>query len=227
MWTELNLMHMFSGWENSSWVKKIANTLKIRSSHVTILILTDNELKCTDIQYITQALQANTTLKKLHLNKNLIRDIGAEAVAALIEGNTSLTEVHLAKNHITSKGAKFLAVALETNRTLRVLSLGSNEIGNDGAKYFEECLKAVTLKEFSLNTLDLELNPITDVAALHKLRNLVSEDYRNLTKLEHERNAEISSMNFKSLMQRSMQSRLLSYFTQPPILEVLWSIHRK
>lgn len=76
-----------------------------------------------------EALQSNRTLKHLHLELNSIGDLGAAALArSLNSSGTALTRLDLCANLIRSLGATAIAEVLHLNCSLLQLNLRVNQI---------------------------------------------------------------------------------------------------
>jgi hypothetical protein len=144
-------------------------------------------LKISNIQIpqhiiaISNAIRANTTLRKLDMRKNK-RIVGdeakllAEAVIASkkleyfgfipvkkLRENDVQVEYHLSGMKIGQAEAIVLVALLKINTTLTHLYLANNNICDGGAEAFTEFLK--TNKTTTLTHLDMRQNKITDPAA--------------------------------------------------------------
>lgn len=113
---------------------------------------------------LSNTLHENTTLKKLYLNDNDIRDRGVYCLAqALAINNSTLEELYLARNGITSRGAQYLADMLSTNQTIKTLSLYGNRIDDLGINYL---VHALTYKNTTLECLYLSGNTLMTDASV-------------------------------------------------------------
>jgi Ran GTPase-activating protein (RanGAP) involved in mRNA processing and transport len=113
---------------------------------------------------LSNTLHENTTLKKLYLNDNDIRDRGTYCLAqALAINNSTLEELYLARNGITSRGVQYLADMLSTNRTVTTLSLYGNRIDDLGITYLTH---ALTYKNTTLEYLYLSGNTLMTDASV-------------------------------------------------------------
>lgn len=82
------------------------------------LRLADGRLK-QDIHALLNALGSNKCLRELDVSGNAMGDAGARLLAKALQINTRLHTVHLDRNQITLQGYADLAHALEKNCTLR------------------------------------------------------------------------------------------------------------
>eukprot|EP00630_Chrysocystis_fragilis_P006629 CAMPEP_0197386932 /NCGR_PEP_ID=MMETSP1165-20131217/195_1 /TAXON_ID=284809 /ORGANISM="Chrysocystis fragilis, Strain CCMP3189" /LENGTH=214 /DNA_ID=CAMNT_0042912209 /DNA_START=81 /DNA_END=725 /DNA_ORIENTATION=- len=75
---------------------------------------------------LAEALSANTHVTELVLNENEITDADCEWLKELLATNKSITTMSLEKNKISSEGCALIAAGLATNSTLVALSLLNN-----------------------------------------------------------------------------------------------------
>lgn len=100
---------------------------------------------------MADALQRNSTLKKLDLNRNDIGDDGAEVLLGSLKFNRTLTTLDLSDNRISITGAAALAEVLRFNRTLKEINFSINFISDDGAQMLLDALQVnTTLTELGL-----------------------------------------------------------------------------
>jgi Ran GTPase-activating protein (RanGAP) involved in mRNA processing and transport len=109
------------------------------------------------------SLLAGSSLMKLDLYENVLRDTGCEAVSHLLRETPNLTYLNLGGNDIGSTGIQMLSSVIATHKRLQVLILGSadgdthiNRIDSTCAKILVEALS----KSRSIKVLDLSRNPI-------------------------------------------------------------------
>ena len=81
------------------------------------------QLNCISCRVLANALDSNTSVRRLILPNNRIGDDGAALLALLISRNNKLEWVDLKCNSITSVGAGHLATSLVRNTTLKTLLL--------------------------------------------------------------------------------------------------------
>ncbi len=94
------------------------------------------------VSFLAAALlnNQNSSLKKLDLSWNLIKDDGALKLADLLVNNPPLVELNLNNNRICCRGARALALALDQfyNRRMEKLHLGNNLVGREGIEALKE-----------------------------------------------------------------------------------------
>lgn len=143
---------------------------------LTMLDLSENELRSDAAQIIGSALQSNQTLRSLKMSYNPIGS-GIKALAAGLKSNTTLTGLDLSGCDIGTDHARFLAQILQTNRTLTELRLSQNQLGNDGV----EEVAAALCENCSLRALGLRETDLEDQGIKALARALVSN--QTLTEL--------------------------------------------
>ena len=108
------------------------------SLELQLLIISQNSC---DVQSLSEALKANTTVTKLAMSSHAFGDLCATCLAGTLCVNKTLTEVDMSNNIITARGAKHLVNALAVNTTLLCLNISFNFLHDDGARIFAEFLK--------------------------------------------------------------------------------------
>jgi len=94
------------------------------------LDLTHNRVGPDGALSLAFSLTRNTTLRRLILRHNLIRDAGCEALArALSSAGASLTELSVAANGLSDVAATALGAMLATNTTICGLDVSANALG--------------------------------------------------------------------------------------------------
>jgi len=94
------------------------------------LDLTHNRVGPDGALSLAFSLTRNTTLRRLILRHNLIRDAGCEALAhALSSAGASLTELSVAANGLSDVAATALGAMLAANTTLCGLDVSANALG--------------------------------------------------------------------------------------------------
>jgi len=112
------------------------------------LSLSLNGISETGIRYICQALEHNTTLRSLDISGNFFGKDAARWVGALLLVNTSLLSLNCMLNAI-SEGVQYITEALKSNTTLLNLNLSQNSMAHC-AQYIAEMLR-VNQSLFSIN----------------------------------------------------------------------------
>jgi Ran GTPase-activating protein (RanGAP) involved in mRNA processing and transport len=128
---------------NYTAIVAIGRMIKTNNS-LTELNLSGCLLNADGATVIGDSLKVNTTLERLHLRSNNIRDVDAVAIANGIAENglSSLSVLNLNKNNIGSMGARSIATLLTSNKSLTALNLDGNEmIGTDGVVVIAEAMK--------------------------------------------------------------------------------------
>jgi len=87
------------------------------------LILNNNSIGDSGIQYLAQALIQNRTLTMFSIRETGITDEGIAHLAEMLKHNATLTHVWLEGNLLTNNGVKVLMDALCNNRKLFWLNI--------------------------------------------------------------------------------------------------------
>ena len=103
--------------------------------------------------YVADALASQSTLTRLELQDNLLRDDGASVIVAALKTNSVLKHLDLGNNKIGDVGGNNIASMLQTNRHLQYLSIRQNYIKLGGDRIAEALRVNGTLLdlEFSYN----------------------------------------------------------------------------
>ena len=107
---------------------------------------------------LTESLKSNNVLEELYLNENSISSEGIERIATYILKKRSLVYLNLAHNKICHVGAQYLGDNLTNALGIKKLILNSNKIADIGAKY----LAKGVAENYTLDNLNLENNEIGD-----------------------------------------------------------------
>ncbi len=140
----------------------LASALELNTT-VTSLTLDKNEIGDAGAEAFAGGLKGFTALKSLSLCENMIGAAGALAIAVGLAGNASLRCLDLSETLIDAAAARHIAEGLRTNTRLRILSLEKNPIGDQGAWALSGALKV----NITLTDLNLEKNEIGDAGAHH------------------------------------------------------------
>ena len=131
---------------------------------VTYLDISWNNIGDDGIAQLATALQANTTIKSLHISANFsIAVNGAESLGRALSVNSSLEELDISYTRIGDEGVAHIANALQTNTTLKVMDVLDCGISCKGA---ESLAKALSVN-ISLEMLNISDNSIGDNGATH------------------------------------------------------------
>jgi len=104
-------------------------------------------------------LQVNTTLTKIDLFGNSIRNEGAALLGHSLKQNRGLSSLDLRWNLISNPGAEELLACLKINTALTHLDLGGNNINN------KTCLQAINLalESNSINKRKIKNNTLPNL----------------------------------------------------------------
>jgi hypothetical protein len=162
---------------------------KAVNHHINTLYLSKNGIDNMDA--LARMLLTNTTLTKLSLIQNKIKDQGAQSLAQGLQNNTTLKILNLGHNEIKDQGALALARALRKNTMLKELVLCVNQIGDRGGKAFQKVTHLSILNlssnqirnvdgwKMPFQVFDLFNNPIWDVEKLVQslCKNFILENF--------------------------------------------------
>ena len=152
--TRLNLSDKRVNLFHYNAVAPLSEALATKSSVITNLNLSRNDIGDSGAKSISRALVVNSSLTNLDLSRNSISDSGAESISQALAANTSLTNLDLSWNDIGDSGAESISRALVVNSSLTNLDLSRNSISDSGAESISQALAANT----SLTNLDLSWN---------------------------------------------------------------------
>jgi len=135
----------FRGFNRDGAVVEIANALKVNTKLDT-LDLENNTIGDAGAIAIAGVLKVNTSvLSFLILSENFIEINGARAIAEALKVNTVLDTLDLQNNDFGDEGAIMIAEALKVNTAIEWLGLYGNGIGDAGAAAIAEALKVNTV----------------------------------------------------------------------------------
>jgi Ran GTPase-activating protein (RanGAP) involved in mRNA processing and transport len=100
-----------------------------KNTVLQVLHLQRNDLGCAGVTAIADALRVNCSLRDLDLSRNPCTG-GMAAMGAALKVNTTLTSLSLQRNHLVDEDLADLCDGLTHNVGLRVLDLEANEIGS-------------------------------------------------------------------------------------------------
>ena len=159
--THLNLSNKGVNLFHYNAVAPLSEALATKSSVITNLNLSRNDIGDSGAESISRALVVNSSLTNLDLSRNSISDSGVESISQALAANTSLTNLDLSWNFIFGSGAASLFKALAVNSSLNNLDLSRNCIEGSGAASLSQALAATS----SLNNLCLSWNGLCDSGA--------------------------------------------------------------
>ena len=115
------------------------------------LRLRGNNITCKGCYRLAEGLSRNKSLLELDVSRNVIGDVGVEALTRYIP-DTTLTTLSFENCGITSTGCDSVAELLATNKKLRHLDLSVNALGDVGIYKLTTSLERTsTLKTIGLN----------------------------------------------------------------------------
>ncbi|EKX54778.1 hypothetical protein GUITHDRAFT_131789 [Guillardia theta CCMP2712] len=122
---------------------------------------------------IAQVLMTNTSVTRMKLRYNEIRDEGAKALASCIASHPTLQSVHLGNNIIGNEGADALARAIAQNGRIKKLDLRYNNMGPALPQSFTSltCLESLDIRANRLVSLPSGLGELTALQELVVERN--------------------------------------------------------
>ena len=126
------------------------------NSALTILNLSNSNLKPESFLNISEGLAKNKGLESLILANNKIEDLGIKNLASGLAKNQSLKSIDLTSCNIKGPGASFLANSLKTNFVLETLILKDNSVKDEAGELFVELTR---INKNFLNIV-LDLNPV-------------------------------------------------------------------
>ncbi|XP_046842797.1 F-actin-uncapping protein LRRC16A-like [Xenia sp. Carnegie-2017] len=123
-----------------------ALTYLVENSAIEFLSLSESKLK-HDIAYLFNSLGTNEYLIELDITGNMMGDEGARVLAKALQINSKLRTIHLDRNGITQNGFRDIAMALENNLTLQFMPTPVNDVSlclkpatEKALKQIEKCL---------------------------------------------------------------------------------------
>ncbi|CAG8613957.1 3228_t:CDS:2, partial [Racocetra persica] len=148
---------------------------RLRKHGLEILDATGNDIR-GGVQYISQALRRNKSLKELHLSENRIDFKGLIFIADGMKHNCHLELLDISRNPIggpSIEGVTSLRHALSLNTKLKILFMSNTQLSTEGAIALAEYLPETK----SLVHLDLTANPGIDIAGVMALAVSIKMNY--------------------------------------------------
>lgn len=152
------------------------------NQQVSTVRLGENHLRPAHAAVLAPAVNGQSGLAKLLLDKNEVQAEGAAYLAEALGSPTAhVTELDLASNAVGNAGAAALGAALLTAPSITVLSLENNGIGADGvAPSFGEALKV----NGQLERLVLRLNSIGNAGCVSIAEGLAANPASGLLSMD-------------------------------------------
>ncbi|NBV05718.1 MAG: hypothetical protein EBS06_00575 [Proteobacteria bacterium] len=203
--------------------KALATALS-KGCNLKTLYLRGNKIGDIGFRAFAEALKINKSLEHLYLGKNEITIEGVKSFEETLTKNSTLQTIYLRNNNITDAGAQILSEALTKNFGLRVINLANAELTEVGCRALLKMLDSNTTLQsvvFEHNGVEspeivrafadkLEYNSSLVVTTSNNIAKKVLahvEEYRELEKIEEDKNAE----SFKNLVEKFSLSRFEQY----------------
>ena len=151
--------------------------LMIHSKHLREVIWNGNYVGIKGINYIVEALKANSKIKSLSLRNTSIGKVGVQSLALGLFKNEYLKILDLGSNSITFESFKDLCDSLNNNK-IKILRCKNNLLGDESAKYFAE---SILCKESTscLISFDFSSCKIYDQGLIYLLNSLTTNEKIN------------------------------------------------
>lgn len=116
------------------------------NNYLTVLLLNDIGLYDYPIASIFEALRdnPNSSLEKIDLSGNYVKDFGLKAIAKTLKTNTSLQKLVCMNCKIGDEGAIAFSDALKINSTLYSIDVRGNKISTEGIKALADAMEINT-----------------------------------------------------------------------------------
>ena len=151
--------------------------LMVHSKHLREVIWNGNYVGLKGINYIVEALKANSKIKSLSLRNTSIGKVGVQSLALGLYKNEHLKILDLGSNSITFESFKDLCDSLNNNK-IKILRCKNNLLGDESAKYFAE---SILNKESTscLVSFDFSSCKIYDQGLIYLLNSLTTNEKIN------------------------------------------------
>jgi len=107
------------------------HTFCFTSQFISIYVIHGPNINFNQVEKISAALQANTTLHELNLSNNELKSEGAEELFAMLRSpNVRLKHLDLSQNELEPDCVNAVASAIRANSYLESLSMRVNPIGH-------------------------------------------------------------------------------------------------
>eukprot|EP01124_Arcella_intermedia_P000061 TRINITY_DN10029_c1_g3_i3.p1 TRINITY_DN10029_c1_g3~~TRINITY_DN10029_c1_g3_i3.p1 ORF type:complete len:147 (-),score=30.64 TRINITY_DN10029_c1_g3_i3:269-709(-) len=132
-------------------VTAIAQALQFNTT-LTCLSLERTSIDIDGIKSISEVLESNSTLQNLNISRNIIRG-GINSLSQSLQTNFTLTSLHLLGTQIGDDDCSAIAQLLQFNSTLTYLNL-SKTVSALGIQYISQALYSNT----TLKILDISFS---------------------------------------------------------------------
>ena len=151
--------------------------LMIHSKYLREVIWNGNFVGLKGINFIVDALKANSKIKSLSLRNTSIGKVGVQSLALGLYKNEHLKILDLGSNSITFESFKDLCDSLNNNK-IRILRCKNNLLGDESAKYFAESILS-TESTSCLVSFDFSSCKIYDQGLIYLLNGLTTNEKIN------------------------------------------------
>ena len=139
--------------------KYLASVLRKKNCVLTEINLGFNRLNGEGIMHLAKALETNTSLKTLHVERNNLDNQASKAIGAILSRNKSLQRLNASRALFDdSEGYDQIAEGLRVNTTLQSIRLHRCKLGPDGARAIAAALK--TNQKSAIMDIDVHFNKI-------------------------------------------------------------------
>ena len=151
--------------------------LMLHSKHLREVIWNGNYVGLKGINYIVEALKANSKIKSLSLRNTSIGKVGVQSLALGLFKNEHLKILDLGSNSITFESFKDLCDSLNHNK-IKILRCKNNLLGDESMKYFAE---NILNKESTSNLISFDFSSckIYDQGLIYLLNSLTTNEKIN------------------------------------------------
>ena len=156
--------------------------LMVHSKHLREVIWNGNYVGLKGINYIVEALKANSKIKSLSLRNTSIGKVGVQSLALGLYKNEHLKILDLGSNSITFESFKDLCDSLNNNK-IKILRCKNNLLGDESAKYFAESILNKESTSY-LISFDFSSCKIYDQGLIYLLNSLTTNEKINWINLK-------------------------------------------
>ncbi|KAK9161196.1 hypothetical protein Syun_007537 [Stephania yunnanensis] len=119
----------------------IANVLKDSAPSLKVLEMAGNDITAEAVPALASCIAAKKSLTMLVLSENELKDNGSISIANALEGLDQLQEVDMSNNSLGRVGARVLAKAVINKPDFKLLNINDNYIPDEGIDEVKEMFK--------------------------------------------------------------------------------------